>query len=306
VGVEERDAAIRLEAFAFLRRQARVYGDLLPRSVLQAGFQFDGVRVPLVGPQGIFKPAAVPELPLSITTAPPVEGREAPYQDEFRYGAPLTYRYRGTDPNHHENVGLVRAMERRVPLAYFYGIAPGLYAPIFPVYVAGADPRELAFAIDAADSSLFGQLPMLGESDAIRRGYVTRLVQQRLHQAAFRARVLHAYRVRCAVCELRAHPELLDAAHILPDDDPRGEPVVPNGLSMCKLHHAAFDANLLGIRPDHVIEVQRELLAEIDGPMLVHGLQGFDRRHIIVPRAVGLRPNPEFLEERYELFRKAG
>ena len=303
---EDRDAAIRLEAFAFLRGVARVHGDLLPRAVLQAGFPFEGQRVPLVGPQGIFKPAAIPELPLSITTAPPVEGRPRPYDDEFGYSGRLTYRYRGTDPDHHENVGLVRAMERRVPLAYFHGIVRGLYAAIFPVYVVGANPGELAFAIEADDPSMFGDLPLLGESDAIRRGYVARVVRQRLHQAAFRARVLQAYRVRCAVCQLRSHPELLDAAHILPDDDPRGTPVVPNGLSLCKLHHAAFDANLLGIRRDCVIEVRRELLEEIDGPMLVHGLQGFDRRQIIVPRASELRPNPEFLEERYEVFRKAG
>jgi putative restriction endonuclease len=283
----------------------RRYDNLLPRSVLEQGLEFDGTRVPLVGPQGIFKPAAIPELPLTITTAPPVEGKPRPYEDEFRYDATLTYRYRGTDPNHHENVGLVRAMEQRVPLAYFHGIVPGLYSAVFPVYVVGANPRELAFTIEADDPAVFGDLPHLGESNVIRRGYVARVVQQRIHQAAFRAHVLRAYRVRCAICALRSHPELLDAAHILPDDDPRGEPVVPNGISLCKLHHAAFDANLVGIRPDHVIEVRRDLLDEIDGPMLVHGLQGFDRRQIIVPRPADLRPNPVFLEERYELFRNA-
>lgn len=302
---DERDAALRAAAFAFLRSQMRTFGDLLPRTLLQHGFEFDGARVPLVGPQGIFKPAAIPELPLSITTAPPVAGKPKPYEDEFRYDATLTYRYRGTDPNHHENLGLVRAMERRVPLAYFHGIVPGLYAAVFPVYVVGANPGQLAFTIEADEPAVFGELPRLGESDSIRRGYVARVVQQRIHQAAFRAQVLRAYRVRCAICELRSHPELLDAAHILPDDDPRGEPVVPNGIALCKLHHAAFDSNLVGIRPDHVVEVRRDLLEEIDGPMLVHGLQGFDRRQIVVPRPPDLRPKPEFLEERYELFRQA-
>jgi hypothetical protein len=145
-----------------------------------------------------------------------------------------------------------------------------------------------------------------GESDIARRRYITRVMQQRIHQARFRASVLLAYRVRCTICRLHDHPELLDAAHILPDGHPRGEPVVPNGLALCKLHHAAFDANLMGVRPDHVIEVKRRLLGEIDGPMLVHGLQGFDRQTITVPRRTELRPNREFLEERYELFRAAG
>ena len=59
--------------------------------------------------------------------------------------------------------------------------------------------------------------------------------------------------IRLIVCRLR-HWELLDAAHILPDKHPLGEPVVPNGLALCKLHHAAFDADILGVRPDLRIE----------------------------------------------------
>ena len=145
----------------------------------------------------------------------------------------------------------------------------------------------------------------LGAPDPARRRYVTRVTQKRIHQAGFRARVLRADGVRCTICRLHGHPELLDAAHILPDGHPRGEPTVPNGLALCKLHHAAFDANLMGVRPDHMIEVQRRLLDEIDGPMLVHGLQGFEEREIAVPRRNELRPNREFLEERYELFRAA-
>lgn len=59
------------------------------------------------------------------------------------------------------------------------------------------------------------------------------------------------------------------------------------------------------MRPDHVIEVKRRLLEEIDGPMLLQGLQGIDGQAITVPRRTELRPNLEFLEERYELFRAA-
>jgi Transglycosylase associated protein/HNH endonuclease len=40
---------------------------------------------------------------------------------------------------------------------------------------------------------------------------------------------------------------------------------VPNGLSLCKLHHAAFDRHFLGLRPDYVIEVRRDILKEHDG-----------------------------------------
>jgi len=102
------------------------------------------------------------------------------------------------------------------------------------------------------------------------------------------------------------HRELLDAAHILPDNDPEGEPVVSNGLSLCKLHHAAFDRHFVGIRDDYRIEVRPDILKETDGPMLVHGLQALHGRRIILPRQSDLRPNGDFLQRRYEVFKEAG
>jgi len=53
-----------------------------PRPSLRAGFVYEGRRVPLTGPQGIFKPAVL-ELPLSITSVPVVAGKARPYQDEL-------------------------------------------------------------------------------------------------------------------------------------------------------------------------------------------------------------------------------
>jgi putative restriction endonuclease len=81
--------------------------------------------------------------------------------------------------------------------------------------------------------------------------------------------------------------------------------IVPNGLALCTLHHAAFDRNVLGVRPDLKVEVRLDVLREVDGPMLEHGLQGFQGAEITVPRAEHLRPDREFLAERYELFRRA-
>jgi putative restriction endonuclease len=107
------------------------------------------------------------------------------------------------------------------------------------------------------------------------------------------------------MCRLR-HEELLDAAHILPDTHPLGLPTVSNGLALCKLHHAAFDVNIVGVRPDLVLEVRHDVLAEIDGPMLQHGLQGLQGNRLVVPHAVTNQPNAAFLEERYEQFRQAG
>lgn len=300
---DDLDALVRRAAFDFLTKQVALRGPELSRRVLEIGFPLEGQDVSLLGPPGIFKPALLADMPLSITTVPEIEGKERPYEDEVDEQGRLLYRYRGTDPKHPDNVGLRRAMERQAPLVYFYGVIPGLYRPIWPVFVVGDDPAGLTFTVEERPLLEVGEAVARVGEDA--RAYAVRLVPQRLHQVAFRRRVIWAYRENCSVCRLR-HQELLDAAHILPDTHPEGRPIVPNGLALCKLHHAAFDTNILGVRPDLVIEIRRDVLDEIDGPMLVHGLQGFQEAKLHAPRTRGLYPNPDFLAERYEIFRAAG
>ena len=303
----EIDQRVRVAAFQFLNRETELRGETLPRDLLEAGFQFDGQRVPLIAPQGIFKPAVLPEMPLSITTVPVVDGKARPYEDEVDESGLLLYRYRGTDPAHRDNVGLRLAMRRGVPLVYLFGVVPGEYMPVWPVFIVGDDSANLAFSVAVDTKGTLGASPPkeILVADQARRSYVTRLTQQRLHQQGFRTRVIRAYQERCAVCRLR-HKELLDAAHILPDGHPKGEPVVSNGLALCRLHHGAFDAHILGVRPDLIIEIREDILRETDGPMLVHGLQGFQGATITIPGRVGLRPDRDFLAERYEMFKKAG
>ena len=76
------DQGVRLAAFNFLDQQTQLHGKTLPRDVLAAGFMFEGQRLPLLGPQGIFKPALL-TLPLGITAVPPVEGQPHPCDDEM-------------------------------------------------------------------------------------------------------------------------------------------------------------------------------------------------------------------------------
>ncbi|MDE2485400.1 MAG: HNH endonuclease, partial [candidate division NC10 bacterium] len=140
------------------------------------------------------------------------------------------------------------------------------------------------------------------DTDGARRAYVTAVVRVRLHQRTFRERVLQAYRRQCAFCRLR-HEELLDAAHIVPDTEPAGKPVVQNGIALCTLHHAAFDRYFIGLRPDYVLEVRQDILEEHDGPTLVHALQALHGSRIIVPRRADLQPAPELVEFRYQRFR---
>ena len=302
MAANDHDFDIRMAAFAFLDEQRQVHGDILPRTLLTRGFDYQGNRILLVGPQGIFKPAVM-DLPLTITTAPPTTGRDQPYDDQVGRDGILLYRYRGRNPNHHDNVRLREVMRRRLPLIYLYGIVKGRYYPIYPVFITADNPASLTFAVTVDDPAFLEVHSEVGEADVEgRRKYVTTLVQQRLHQQGFRERVLSAYKQRCAICTLR-HGELLDAAHILPDSHPKGQPIVPNGLSLCKLHHAAFDRNFLGVTPDYVIQLRQDIIEEDDGPMLVYGIQAFHEKHLFVPRSVDLKPDPDRLAERYEVFR---
>jgi putative restriction endonuclease len=140
--------------------------------------------------------------------------------------------------------------------------------------------------------------------DTARRNYMTAVVRVRLHQRAFRERVLEAYRRQCAFCRLR-HEELLDAAHIIPDTEPAGDPLVRNGLSLCTLHHAAFDRYFIGVRPDFKLEVREDIRREKDGPTLVHAIQALHGAAIVLPKRAELQPAQDLLEIRYQRFRHA-
>lgn len=295
------DVAARRAAFEWLAQEEEERGPVFSWARLTS-FRFNDEPVPLIGQRGIWKPKAC-ELPVSICTS-----IDSPYGDGYDPARSLLrYAYRGTDPENWDNRLLRRAMRERIPLIYFYGVGGGAYAAIYPVFIVGDEPQSLMFLVQVDDASVTmrtGDGLRVAEDPEPRRAYVTTTARRRLHQVAFRERVLRAYLGQCALCRLR-HAELLDAAHITPDRESEGEPVTSNGLSLCKLHHAAFDAFFFAVRPDYSIEVRQTILAESDGPMLVVGLQEIHGKTIVVPRQAVDRPDIRRLEQRYEHFRAA-
>lgn len=103
------------------------------------------------------------------------------------------------------------------------------------------------------------------------------------------------------MCGIR-HNQLLDAAHIIADSEEFGVPLVSNGLSLCKIHHAAFDSYLIGITPDYVIKINKKVLEEIDGPMLKYGIQSFEGQRIILPSSKSNWPDKDHLSAKYKIF----
>ena len=300
LGHEQR---VRSAAFVWLTSQTSDGDGTLPWNLIRDGFDYAGNRVPLVSVQGIFKPRIL-EFPLSIRTSP-----NGPYDDSMGDDKLLRYKYRGTNPYHPDNVGLRMAIQHQLPLVYFHGLVPGRYMAIWPVYVVGDTPGNLEFSVTCEASTVID--PVFSVQDEgepfgeLRREYAAVEVQRRIHQGAFRERVLRAYRHQCAFCQLR-HGELLDAAHITPDSALHGEPVVSNGMSLCRLHHAAFDRLLLGVHPSYVIHVRRDILEEVDGPMLRHGLQGLEGQRIHVPSRRVERPDEGRLAARFGEFLGVG
>lgn len=304
------DFRLRLAAMNALAALTKRAGGLVDASELDAGFGFDGQRVPFWNRRrGIWRPAQLGRngAALSIMTAPRVHGRKPAYDDEVAADTKgwFGYKYEGDDPTLWTNVAVRRAMELARPLIYFYGITRGVYEPIFPVYVTKDDPAALTFRLEADVTPEVAE-PQSGsiEKLATRREYQTVAVKRRLHQRRFRELVLGAYSGRCTICRL-AHPPLLDAAHIIPDHEDKGLPEVSNGLSLCKIHHSAYDGGILGISADLIVHLREDILQEVDGPMLEHGLKAMEGQKISVPRSALLRPNPEFLALRFERFQAA-
>jgi putative restriction endonuclease len=296
----DRDATLRAAAFAHLDRLLAASPDGSVRSAEINMFTFADAPMRLIVQTGIWKPARL-DAALTIRTTFTAPDQQPPYADDLGSDGLVRYKYRGLDPEHADNRALRNAMTAGAPLAYFVGVAKGVYVPSYPVWIVAEDPAHHDFTVAVDEGQ---RLVDLARLDPLERAYVARLTRSRLHQPVFRARVLRAYAETCAMCRLR-HPQLLDAAHILPDGHPKGDPVVPNGLSLCKIHHAAYDCDVLGVRADLVIEVQPRVLAEIDGPMLRHGLQEMAGIRLTIPHDHAAQPDKERLAERYEQFRRA-
>lgn len=264
-------------------------------------------------PAGIFKPKQMEPL-LSIRTVVPRKGRRLWYDDQlqvqkniFRVLEFFEYSLMKGGLMAAGNRWIVKARKQQIPIIYFLGIAPGIYEPIVPAFIYGLDPDGSVCFVGPGQAGTIGggvARHMPYETVAERRYYM-RQAQQRAHQTIFRAALLRAYDARCAATGLPI-ATLIDAAHIIEDrDEELGQPVVPNGLPLSKIHQSAFDANLIGVDPDYQIHVSVRLLEESDGPML-ELLKGAQGNRIHLPSRRADYPDPKRLELRFERFKQLG
>ena len=304
---DDPDTLMRLAAFEHVRRLSELHNHLTSKE-LRPGFNVDGERIPLFNlRRGIFKPRQMRHL-LSIRTVYPRPGARVWYDDQrevhrqlFESDEAVDYAFMGQDPDAADNRWLREAFENQIPVIYFLGVAPGRYRAMIPTFISGWDRHSLRARI------VFGipdQDELAAPQNVLERRYALRAVKQRLHQDSFREAVISAYNGRCALSGL-PEQRLLDAAHIISDRNEQfGQPVVQNGLPLSKIHHAAFDAHLIGIDPDYRLHVSERLLDQHDGPIL-EALKQLDGGMLHLPGRTKDYPDRDRLALRFERFRDA-
>lgn len=297
--METDDARVRVAAFSRVRELAAIYGDAIPWVAIARGFVVDGEHVLLSGKaRGIFRPRRMSRGVLSIKTTMPRAGRKRRYNDIASDDGFFEYRFMGEDPGQRDNRSMREAWEDQSPFIYFHAVAPTFYETIMPAFISEWNLAALTVHVVPGElqaNSVATPVPI----DA--RRYAVVAAKQRLHQAMFREDVLQAYSDRCAITGL-PEKRLLHAAHILPDRDERGLPIISNGIAMTVLHHSAYDANLLGIDADGKIHINRRLLEMHDGPTLQHALQNIHDTVIRKPDRQRDHPNRDYLAARFERF----
>ena len=306
---DQEELAFRESAFAWIRAQ-QLHKPFFTREDLSQ-FSYGGATHRLIGLfTGIWKVTALSDSAIAISTAYVRDGLKRPYEDGEGLDGLQRYKWRKTNPDQWENRALRMAMERNLPMLWMVGIGyvPGTTQQLFdvryPVYLIGEEPAEHQFVVALEqDQKIIPSGEPVAVQEIVKR-YNERIVNARYHQPLFRARVIHAYEERCAVCRL-PFTELLEAAHIRPDSQ-GGSTKISNGMSLCKIHHGAYDADIIGISPDYTIHVRDSILATFDGPTLQHSIKEMDGEVLRqIPKETTSKPDRELLAERFDKFKKA-
>ena len=272
----------------------------------QTKFLVPGIgEIRAISPQnGIWKPRQM-QACLSVRTS-----HRQVYDDVFlETEGLLAYNYRNHGSyDHSDNRSLRAAIKFKLPILYFVGIDRGVYeVEVVKVLCETDDKSGVLLDFISVEEALqmlsidpISSPQLVQEQGTIKTAYSNSVVKRRVHQAEFRRRVLRAYNSQCTICHLR-YRSLLDAAHIIPDAK-GGKPEVPNGLSLCRIHHGAYDQNILGIDHEYRVHINQKMLKERDGPMLQYGFQEMNERNIILPHNIKNHPDKDKLAERFNKF----
>lgn len=135
-----------------------------------------------------------------------------------------------------------------------------------------------------------------------KRRKVIATIVRNYRASDFRRRVLGAYSRRCSMCGVQL--ELIEAAHIVPVASDEGNDDTNNGIALCKLHHAAYDRNLVCFDERYRIEVSDSLVAQLHDAGLDGGISKFCkalRPALILPSDKRDYPAPPLIRQAREI-----
>ncbi|MCL7940443.1 HNH endonuclease [Halomonas sp. ATCH28] len=301
------DEKIRKAAFSRLNNIVKEHGHDLPWRAISKPVPLGDDSFLLANQvKGIFKPRQLRRGVLSIKTVIQKSGSSI-YSDSVSDEGGFWYAFRRGGLDEKDNLDLISSYKNKDPIIYFLGLAPGRYFPLWPCYIDSVDTVREMCHISMHDQ--IGVMDNVAEPTAgyqvedLERRHIIREVKTRVHQAEFRARVMNAYSNRCAMTGLPV-PQLLEAAHIIPDSHEESPTEVSNGISLSRLHHRAYDAGLIGIDPDYRLHLRDELITPQGGPLL-ESIKKLDGQRLKVPRNPKNKPDRDALAIRFEEFLNA-
>lgn len=126
------------------------------------------------------------------------------------------------------------------------------------------------------------------------------VIRQRVNQNFFRQAVLLAYNHHCCISGV-GQTQLLEACHISSlASDLKNRTNPKNGLCMNSFFHRAYDANLIAITPEFLVEISDQLIETTTEENYRRYLISLKGRHIIMPSK--LVPDTALLKQRYEQY----
>ena len=200
-------------------------------------------------------------------------------------GIPVHFFYKSVDANEWEYHGLVTVVDHE------FRERDGRDVIVFTMEHRSAEPdRDPSVDVDA--NAAAESLQMTDEEDQFVES------RRRERDAQFVEAVREAYDRTCVVCGSRretpdGRPEV-EAAHVYPKAK-RGVDDVRNGVTLCRLHHWAFDAGWIAFSDDYKIIVKDA--PEREGYYEFKQLEGTS---LEFPGDRSIRPHPDFVAKHRE------
>lgn len=296
--------AIIQSAFKAVKRLQKIYGDEIPWREITKGFEHSGEKIFLASAaNGIFKPKEMVVGLLSIKTTVPKNNGIARYDDGQLGEGVYKYAFENSSNGNDRNHYLFHAYNNKTPFIYFHGVVPGVYQAIWPCFVHKINESNHYVEIVVGHTNAINELEThYNMPSEIEAKYYAVEAKRRGHQAVFSRMIMSAYKEKCALTKLSVR-QLLEAAHIIPDSE-NGPQTVNNGIAMSRIHHKAYDSNLLGIDADYKIHIRQDdriILGDYFAGVCFSELSG---KTIWLPRDKSLRPDPDFLDQRFQEFKR--